>query len=54
MKVLMPGSRSKINRKVEKTFYSLLDRKSPDLDTVMLFVLWTHHADILASHVAGV
>ena len=24
MKVLMPGSRSKINREVEKAFYSLL------------------------------
>ena len=39
MKVLMSGSRSKINREVEKAFYSLLDRKSLDLDTVMLFVL---------------
>ena len=54
MKVLMPGSCSKINREVEKAFYSLLDRKSLDLDAVMLFVPWTHQADMLTSHVAGV
>lgn len=39
MKALMPGSKKKIDREVEKAFHALLDRKSLDLDTVMLFVL---------------